>query len=282
MCIKADKSPNLHAFVHDAKRFALFNRLMIERAPLQLYCSALVFAPEKSIVRREFEEYIPPWIQKKPKVQANWSAALQTLGSHSGWVYSVAFSPDGKQVVSGSGDMTIRLWNAVTGAELQTLEGHSGSVYCVAFSPDSKRFVSGSGDKTVRLWDAVTGAALQTLEGHSSWVYCVALSPDGKQVMSGSGDMTIRLWDAVTGAALQTFEGHSGSVRSVAFLPDRKAVNTLLVSKDWIAEGSTNILWLPPDYRPPTCVAVRNGILILGSLSGRISILRFKEGLKLI
>ncbi|OCL03660.1 hypothetical protein AOQ84DRAFT_418461, partial [Glonium stellatum] len=88
--IPADKSPNLYAFVHDAKRFVLYNRLVIEQAPLQLYCSALIFAPEKSIVRRRFEKCIPTWIQRKPRVQANWSAALQTLEGHSSWVTSVA------------------------------------------------------------------------------------------------------------------------------------------------------------------------------------------------
>jgi WD40 repeat protein len=105
---------------------------------MQLYSSALVFAPSKSFVRRQFEGCIPSWIRRKPRVQASWDAALQTLEGHSKGVRSVAFSPDGKQVVSGSYDCMLRLWDTATGAALQTLEGRSDSVSSVAFSPNGK------------------------------------------------------------------------------------------------------------------------------------------------
>jgi WD40 repeat protein len=92
----------------------------------------------------------------------------------------VAFSPDSKQVMSGSYDKTVRLWDAATGALLQTLEGHTSLISSIAFSPDSKQVMSGSYDKTVRLWDAATGALQQTLEGHIRFIRSVAFSPDGK------------------------------------------------------------------------------------------------------
>ena len=84
--IKADKNPHLHAFIHDAKRFALYNRSIMEEAPLQIYCSALVFAPEMSIVREYFKKQIPHWIGGLPKVQRDWSSLEQTLEGHSGSV----------------------------------------------------------------------------------------------------------------------------------------------------------------------------------------------------
>ncbi|PVH68540.1 hypothetical protein DL98DRAFT_599436 [Cadophora sp. DSE1049] len=225
--LQINRSIELQAFIHDAYRFAIFNRSIIEQAPLQIYCSALVFAPEKSIIRETFEGYIPSWIQRKPRVETHWSTVLQTLEGHTQYVTSVAFSPDGKQIISGSHDRTVRRWDATTGQQLlPALKGHNNVVSSVAFSLDGKQIVSGSYDKTIRRWDATTGQQLlPTLEGDAYWITSVAFSPNGKQIISGSGDTKIRRWDVAIGKQLQpAFKGHTKSITSIAFSPDSKKI----------------------------------------------------------
>ncbi|ASV74720.1 High-affnity carbon uptake protein Hat/HatR [Thermogutta terrifontis] len=151
----------------------------------------------------------------------------------SGYVTSVAFSPNGRQVLTGSWDGTARVWDAATGKELRQFEGHTGWVLSVAFSPDGRQVLTGSGnpfertsDNTARLWDAATGQELRRFEGHTDPVTSVAFSPDGRQVLTGSGDNTARLWDAATGKELRRFEGHTEAVLSVAVSPDGRQVLT--------------------------------------------------------
>ena len=113
-------------------------------------------------------------------------------------VNSVAISPDGKYIVSGSIDKTIKIWDIKTGECLKTLEGHSLSVESVAISLDGKYIVSGSRDTTIKIWDIKTGECLNTLEGHRYDVNSVTISQDGKYIVSGSYE-TIKIWDIKTG-----------------------------------------------------------------------------------
>jgi WD40 repeat protein/serine/threonine protein kinase len=168
---------------------------------------------------------------------------LRSLMGHNGKVYTVAFSPDGKQLAGGNwdGDNTILLWDVHTGRVLQTFRGHTNLVCRVAFSRDGQRLLSSSDDRLTMVWEVATGRNTLTLSGHTDPVRSVSYSPDGKHILSGSSDTTVRVWDAVTGAELQTLRGHDGVVLGLAFSPDGK----------WLASGSEKDLriWEAQTYR---------------------------------
>src|SRR6266540_1950005 len=146
---------------------------------------------------------------------------------NSGIVYSVAFSPDGKTLASGSGDNTIRLWDVGAGRLIRSLAGHGGAVRSVAFSPDGKMIASASEDKTIKLWQVSTGKYIRLFNGHTGSVYSVAFSPDGKTLASSSeegNESALRLWDVNTGRLIRSFEERNQWVPSVAFSPDGKMI----------------------------------------------------------
>ena len=118
--------------------------------------------------------------------QAIFDSLITKLVGHTSSVRSVAYSPDGMRIISGSDDQTIRIWDAHSGKLENILEGHTSSVLSIAYSPDGIRIISGSKDRTIRLWDAISGMLECTLKGHTDDVSSVAYSPDGMTVISGS------------------------------------------------------------------------------------------------
>ena len=164
------------------------------------------------------------WDKTLKVLDANTGQEILTLYGHTDGINSVASSPDGKKIVSGSSDKTLKVWDANTGQEILTLNGHTGKINSVAFSPDGKRIVSGSEDDTLKVWDANTGQEIRTLKGHKESVSSVAFSPDGKRIVSGSSDKTLKVWDITTGQEIRTLNGHTKEVSSVAYSPDGKRI----------------------------------------------------------
>ena len=162
------------------------------------------------------------------------------LRGHEQAVSSVAFSPDGRTIVSTSADHTARLWDVATGREIAILRGHEDVVMSAAFSPDGKTVVTASDDKTARIWEVATGREIATLRGHKDSVVTAAFSPDGRSVVTTSFDRlavlktaenTARVWDAFTGKETATLKGHDGVVFLAAFSPDGKTIVTASFDK---------------------------------------------------
>ncbi|MEG4114295.1 MULTISPECIES: serine/threonine-protein kinase [unclassified Microcoleus] len=161
---------------------------------------------------------VPPMQRVVPARAPTWRC-VHTLVGHSNAVTSVAFSPDGATLASGSEDKTIEMWKLETGKRWYTLTGHSDWVTCVAFSPDGATLASGGRDKTIQIWDLNKGKWWYALRGHEDRVYAVAFSRDGQVLASGSRDKTVQLWNLNKGRRMSALTGHAGGVEAVAFSP---------------------------------------------------------------
>ncbi|MFC2080140.1 hypothetical protein ACFLRQ_01560 [Bacteroidota bacterium] len=147
----------------------------------------------------------------------------KSIAKHEDYIRSVAFSPDGKSILTGSSDNTACMWD-LDGHLIQVFKGHESGIRSVAFSPDGKKILTGSDDQTARLWD-LSGNLIQVFKGHEDRVSSVAFSPDGQNILTGSWDMTARLWN-LSGNLFQLFKGHEGRIHSVAVSSDGKKILT--------------------------------------------------------
>ncbi|KAH8822174.1 hypothetical protein DL96DRAFT_344811 [Flagelloscypha sp. PMI_526] len=210
--------PSINLLASEAKKMASFFRRMPEKTTSQLYLSFLAFSEVISDLDCWKTQF--PCISRAINHQGHGAQEPAHSDGHTDSVRSVAFSPNGKKIVSGSQDRTVCIWDAESGQMLQQLNGHGGYVLSVAFSSDGARIVSGSSDNNIGIWDVESGEHLRWLRGYSHGVYSAAFSPDGKYIVSGSDDGTVRIWDAESGQMRQQLNGHSGYVHSVAFSSD--------------------------------------------------------------
>jgi predicted NACHT family NTPase len=149
-----------------------------------------------------------------------------TLSGHDDAISSLAFSNDGKTLISGSADKTARIWNTASGKLENTLIGHDRPVTSVAFSPAGGIMLSTSNDQTLKFWDATTGKEQLTCTKPKNAIKCGAFCPDGGSALSGGSDQLITLWDTTTGKELRTFAGQGATIVSLAAAPDGRSFVT--------------------------------------------------------
>ena len=157
-------------------------------------------------------------------LDATTGTTLKELEGHAGSVRSVAFSPYGDELVSGSDDKTVKLWDVETGSCVRTYDGHNAAVMSVAYSPDEKYLASGSLDGTVRLWFPYIDMEASLFNKHKAEVISVGFSPDGDRVVIAYCDNTVRIWNHAMMEEEHVFEGHESPVFSVVFDHEGKRV----------------------------------------------------------
>ena len=207
---------------------------------------AAKFSPTGNLFATAIENQIYLWEVDKIR-------QLYKLEGHTAWIRSIAFTPDGKILASGSHDSNIKLWNVEIGECLQTLAGHTSSIQSVAFNQDGTILASGSNDKTVRLWNIQTGEC-SILQGHTNNITFVSFHPLDEKLITASTenntDNTVKLWNIQNGECLQTFNIPINWLLAIALSHDGK---TLVTGSDgntvkfWDMSNGTLVKTLP-DY----------------------------------
>jgi WD40 repeat protein len=195
------------------------------------------FSPDGSQVATVSEEHLRLWDSHTGTRIGLFSVAgagFVPLHRDAGYRGSIAYSPDGKRIVTSMDDRTARVLDARTGAVLLVLSGHTDDLAMVAYSSDGRRIVT-AGDNSARVWDATTGHQLLVLSGHSGEVWSARFSPDGTTIATASVDKTARIWDAMTGTQLKVLSGHTNILCAAAYSPD----GSQLVTSAWDGTART-------------------------------------------
>ncbi|KAF4448098.1 WD domain-containing [Fusarium albosuccineum] len=191
--INPSEHSDLSSLVYDVKRFVLSNRWIIENAPLQIYCSALLFCPKGSLMRSHFQHLIPDWVLQQPKTQEDWNSELGALQGHAKGVIAVAMSPTENLVASISDDGTTRVWDYITGSERFRFQD-SERTHSVSFSADGRKVASGLHGGSIRVRDLAKGNEIELNSDPSLLV--IAFSPTVSSTLaSASFYGKLRIWN---------------------------------------------------------------------------------------
>ncbi len=208
---------------------------------------------------------------------------VRTIQGHKDMLYSLAVSPDGKILATGSYDQQIKLWDTSTGKEIKTLFGHNGCVFGLAFRPDGKILASASGDRTVKLWNVQKGERTDTLSQPTKEVYCVAWSNDGKKLYAGGQDNRIRTWEISENATentdpiLDSKFAHEGSILRLVMSEDGKTMLSTAEDrtvKIWATDPLKEQLLLEKQSDWPAGILFLPGkkAIVVGCLDGNVGV----------
>ena len=158
-----------------------------------------------------------------PSAKAKAAPAF-SLAGHSATVHAVAFSPDGRWIISGSADQTIRIWDSESGALRQTLGGNIGKIYTLAIARNGRVLAGGGEAGAIQLWDLATGELIRKIAGHQGAIHALVFSSEGTRLYSAGADKKLRGWHPQSGALETTFQGHSAAVLALALSPDGRTL----------------------------------------------------------
>lgn len=214
--------PQLTSTLRDADQFLRYFKVAIEIAPLQVYASALLFSPSKSITRKNFEHHSPGWVSLQPSPLEDWDGCIHTLEGHTGSIRHVQFCPDGKSTSSLSSHGTLRTWDIAKGVCTHIFPESDQMGVLQAFCGNIAAFQV---RKRIQVWDIAANACIKVLEGSSARFVSLVLSPDGKRIAGccvTRGDETVRIWDIAGNntSPIQALEGFTTDVLSSVFSPD--------------------------------------------------------------